>query len=142
MLKELLDDRHYPLKRIEDVEELKRYEDTLIELMMLHRSRREIASVLMCNDLLLDEYASLFYNTTFEHLKNTFEERSNALLISSQFDTALNDRNAKMSIFLGKNYAKQVEDASTLVQLQADNVVIVDDVSNELQEGNINDNDI
>lgn len=110
--------------------------------MLLHRSRREIASIMMCNDLLLDEYATLFYNTSFENLKNTFEERSNALLLQSQYESAINDKNAKMSIFLGKNYAKQVEDASTLVQLQADNVLIVDDVSGVEVNGNVNDNEI
>jgi len=46
-----------------------------------------------------------------------------------------------MSIFLGKNYARQIEDASSLIQLQADNVMIVDDVSERLEEHNNNDND-
>lgn len=141
MIKDLLNTTYeFPTKRIETIEELKKYNEQLVELMLLHRNRREIAATLMCNELLLDEYASVYYHTTFESLKNAYEERSNALLVGTQFEMALNDKNSKMAIFLGKNYAKQVEDASTLIQLQADNVMIVDDVTSEAKEENVNDN--
>lgn len=140
MIKDFLNDT-YPTKRIDTVEQLKKYEDTLQELMLLHRDRREISAILMCNELVLDEYAKIYYGTTFEQLKDTFSERSNALLLQKQYEMALNDGNAKMSIFLGKNYARQIEDASSLIQLQADNVMIVDDVSERLEEHNNNDND-
>ena len=139
MIKDFLDNTYkFPKKRLETIEELKSYEEELKELMLLHRTRKEISAILMCNDLLLDEYASVYYNTTFENLKNSFEERMNAMLISNQYEMALSG-NAKMSIFLGKNYAKQVEDASSLIQLQADNVLIVDDFDVK-EETNINDN--
>ena len=140
MIKELIKDTlKYPTRFISKVEELEEYKDTLDELILLHRSKLEVSQALFCSISLLDEFAQLYFHCSYEQYESTLVSRSNTMLINSQYEMALQG-NAKMSIFLGKNYAGQVEDTTSLIQMRADNVNIIDDFT--LANENIDNDDI
>lgn len=120
---------NFPTKPIKDLQTLKSYESTLLSLMQLHRSIKEIMSSLLVKLDLLNEWALLYYEGDFEAVLETFKDRSNANLVEKEYELALAG-NAKMLQFLGKNYAKQ-SDQLDLQALIQDQVVVIDDYTEE-----------
>ena len=124
----------FPKKRINTIDELKKYLDTLQDLMFMHFDTKAISSSMLCDEVLLEEYASLTYGINFEELCESFKSRSNANLLNTQYEKALSG-SEKLLIHLGKNYAKQVDDATKLNLVNAENVIFkenetLQDISN------------
>jgi len=136
MLDKLLEKYKLPNKEITSTKELNNYKDTIVNLSMLQLSKQEIAQTLMCNTALLEEWAILNFNLDFEKVKDTYRARANMLLLDTQFESALEDKNTKMLQFLGKNYLKQVDDGTkSVVNLNADRIVFKEsETSQELAQ--------
>ena len=125
----------FPIKRLKTLDDLQQFVPTLQELMLLHTKIQDISSALMCDEVLLEEWANLNYEVPFEDVCQSFKSRASANLISKQFSKALEDGSEKLLVHLGKNYANQVDDATKLSVVNAENVVfkegeILQDIGN------------
>lgn len=119
---------NFPIKPISNLEDLMLYEDTLLSLMQSHLSSKDISQALLTTEPVLNEYAFTHYSLDFESLLVAYTSRSKALILSKQQEVALSG-SEKMLIFLGKNYAQQVDDATKVSLVQAEQVVFKDSAS-------------
>lgn len=125
MIKNFVKEYNFPKNRLITLKDIKQYEDLLGELMLTQNSKEEIAEMLLTTTALLDEYARVNFGANdFASLLETYKARSKAMLLNKQYELALGG-SEKMLIFLGKNYAKQVDDGTkALLTLESDRVVI------------------
>lgn len=112
------------LTPITTIQEIKKQEETLINLLLLHLDKLDIASAMFTSPILLDEYSQTYYKCSFETLQDVFSARSNATLLDKQFEKALMG-SEKLLIFLGKNYAKQV-DSGDKALMNAETIILTD----------------
>lgn len=124
-MKNFVKEYNFPKNRLITLKDIKQYEDLLGELMLTQNSKEEIAEMLLTTTALLDEYARVNFGANdFSSLLETYKARSKAMLLNKQYELALGG-SEKMLIFLGKNYAKQVDDGTkALLTLESDRVVI------------------
>lgn len=133
MLKDLI--TNLPKKRITSVEELCKYEELLEEYLLLPYKKSDIANIFFCSEMILDEYVAIKYQSTFEEYQEVCKARGSNLVLSKQFESAVEDGNLKMLQFLGKNYLKQVDDGTkSMVSLNAEHITFVDSVTEENED--------